>query len=452
MLSYFSLLNDVKEHIPAYLKFLKKELGHENIPADFTQLPLENKHNYLLEFPMNELSRPDDMQHFHLIGASSGFSKTGAVYWPKRPCDEAGYMQSIETMFDVNYNIGEKRTLVLECLAFGMWIGGMQIAAALRNIAISGKYPLTLATPGLDLKAAVRVIHDYKDMFSQILVITNPSNISLFSALLNEQNIKLPDGMISFPVVGEYFSESFREHICRRYGHNIDSPYVVWTGYGSADTGDIGAETAGTIALRKLCYRDPKISKELFGMTSAPMILALSSNVYLEVINGNLVVTKDQFIPLIRYNTGDAGGLLYKSNLAGKVPQSIIDALPDEMVYVFGRADNAIIFYGTNLMVNDISEHLLSLPSDKCYGGLFTVHENEENGITSFNFTIYVTNMEYVDEKWYLDSLIHFLSNQSAEFNIKFSNLSQSVDVPLITVSIADIKCLDTKIKHRYII
>lgn len=453
MLSYSNLLNDVKANIPAYTKFLEKELGCDGtIAQEFTMLPLQTKQNYLLSFPMNELSRTEDMKNFHLIGASSGFSKTGAIYWPKRPNDEWGYMQSIETMFDVNYDISNKRTLVLECLAFGMWIGGMQIAAAMRHIALSGKYPLTFATPGLDLKAAVQIIRDYKEMFEQILIITNPSNISLFTALINDLNVELPDGMVYFPVVGEYFSESFREHVCKSYGHSIDSPYVVWTGYGSADAGDIGAETAATIALRKMCHRGAELSEKLFGTISVPMILALASNVYLEVVDGSLIVTKDQFIPLVRYNTGDAGGVLYRKDLTGIIPQQLLEQLPEEMVYVYGRASNAIIFYGTNLMINDIGEYLLTLDVDKHYGGLFTVHEREERGITCFDFTIYVTDTINIDNKWYFKTLIDFLCSQSAEFNIKYSNLSQSVEVPLITVTLADIKTVDSKIKHRYII
>ncbi|MEG1563974.1 MAG: hypothetical protein RR365_09655 [Bacteroides sp.] len=452
MLAYNHLLDDVTAHIPAYTRFLKKELGNDTIPQEFTMLPLQTKQNYLLAFPMKELSRKEDRQHFHLIGASSGFSKTGAIYWPKRPCDERGYMQSIETMLAQNYDIGHKRTLVLECLAFGMWIGGMQIAAAIRHIALSGKYPLTLATPGLDLKAAVQVIRDYKEIFEQILIITNPSNISLFTALLNDLNVKLPDGTVCFPVVGEYFSESFREHVCKSYGHSIDSPYVVWTGYGSADAGDIGAETAATIAFRKMCHRNAALSEKLFGTTSAPMILALASNVYVEVINQSLVVTKDQFIPLVRYNTGDAGGLLFKSELSGVLPQELWNQLPEEMIYVHGRAGNAVIFYGTNLMINDIGEYLLSLDADKHYGGLFTVHPKEEKGITCFDFTIYVTDTFLTDSKWYFNTLIDFLCRQSAEFNIKYSNLSQSVEVPLITVTLVDIKEIDSKTKHRYII
>lgn len=452
MLNYECFVEDVKNTVPAYKKFLKRETGSDMFPERFEDIPVETKQNYLLSFEMNELCRKEDMSKFHLIGASSGFSKTGAVYWPKRPCDEAGYMKSIESMFVNNYRIDKKRTLVLVCLAFGMWIGGMQISAALRNIALTGKYPFTMATPGLDIKVAVSLIKGYKDMFSQILIVTNPSNISLFTALLNDEGIKLPDGTISFPVVGEYFSESFREHVCKVYGHSVDSPYVVWTGYGSADAGDIGAETGSTVALRKYFYRNPELSERMFGTSSTPMILAISSKIYLEVIDGNFVVTKDQFIPLIRYNTGDKGGILYKKNLYGSIPEDLYMQLPDEMIYVYGRASNTVIFYGTNLMVNDINEYLLSLNADFHYGGLFTIREYENKGITCFDFTVYVTDEENSSSERYHSSMIDFLCKQSSEFKMKYRHLSESVKTPLITVHLADIKSIDTKVKHKYII
>ena len=452
MLNYLSLLSEVKAKISAYNQFLKSETGTTDLPEKFESLPLLTKQSYLMKYKMEELCRAEDLQNFHLIGASSGFSKTGAIYWPKRPCDEAGYMNALETMFVTNYHIDTRRTLVIECLAFGMWIGGMQIAAAMRYIALSGKYHFTLATPGLDLKAAASVIDTYHQYFDQILIITNPSNISLIQAILKDKGTALPDGFIYFPVVGEYYTESFREHVCCAFGHPVDSPYVVWTGYGSADTGDISAETESTIRLRKFFFHHPELSEQWFGTHSTPMILAISSNVYLELIDGKIVVTKDQFIPLVRYNTGDAGALLPKKSLQGIVPDELYSSLPEEMMYVFGRADNAVIFYGTNLMINDIIEYLLSLPAEKCYGGLFTVHERMNEGINCFDFTIYVTDTKKADAEDYYNLLIDYLCKSSAEFNIKYQNLSKSVDTPLITVRLSDILKLDNKIKHRYII
>src|SRR5574344_1152632 len=115
MLDYHKLLSEVKAKVKAYNLFLK-EMGCTNLPDTFEALPLLSKQSYLMKYKLDELCRTDDLENFHLIGASSGFSKTGAVYWPKRPCDEAGYMNALETMFVTNYHIDTRRTLVIECL------------------------------------------------------------------------------------------------------------------------------------------------------------------------------------------------------------------------------------------------------------------------------------------------------------------------------------------------
>ncbi|MGM9735544.1 MAG: hypothetical protein ACI3ZL_03950 [Candidatus Cryptobacteroides sp.] len=445
------LLNDVRQNVKAYNRFLEKETGSDRLPEHFTDLPLLTKKNYLLEYPLEELCRDKDLDNIHLIGSSSGFSKTGAVYWPKRPCDEAGYMKAIEKMFIDTAGIDRKKTLIVECLAFGLWIGGMQIAAAIRNIALSGKYRLTIATPGLDLKAAVDIIKSYHRLYDQVLIITNPSNIPLISVLTEDDEELCKGGKVSFPVVGEYFTETFREQVARSFGHPEDAPFVVWTGYGSADTGDLGVETASTIALRKYLHHHPELSKKLFGTTSTPMILAASGSAMFEIIDGNIVVTKDQFIPLVRYDTKDAGGVLSREDVRGIVPENICDALPESMIYVFGRADNAVIFYGTNLIINDIQDFLLSLPKELGYGGLFSVHEDNASGVSSFLFTIYTCGT-HASEEVFFRELIGYLCGSSSEFNIKYQNLSKSAPRPLIEVQLSPISDLGAKTKHRFIV
>lgn len=450
-MNHHELLSDVYAHVDAYRLFLKEQTGSDALPADFESLPLTDKRNYLMQYPLEALCHQGDMDHIHLIGASSGFSKSGAVYWPKRPCDEKGYMNAIEQMFVSTADIDKRKTLCVECLAFGMWIGGMQIAAALRNIALSGKYRFTICTPGLDLKAAAHVIMHYHEYYDQVLIITNPSNIPLFTALFRQDGSSLPMGKITFPVVGEYFSEAFREQVGRQYGHEADAPYVVWTGYGSADTGDVGVETAATIALRKYFHRHQEQCMSVFGTSSAPMILATSPSAYIEIIEGNIVVTKDQFLPLVRYDTKDAGGLLDKTRIKGLVPDQLYASLPEEMLYVYGRVDNAVIFYGTNLMVNDIQDYLLSLPAEMGYGGLFTIHAEESGEVPTFHFTIYTAG-SHASDAVYLDHIIRFLSRNSAEFNIKYQNLSASCTRPLITLCTDDISKTAGKTKHRFIV
>lgn len=437
------------EQVPAY-----QAIVGTTFPAQFNQLPLINKRNYLLSFPMTDLCRPGSLDEIHLIGASSGFSKTGAVFWPKRPCDEKNYIHSIEELFVNDFHIDQRKTLCLECLAFGMWIGGMQLATAIRMIGLTEKYHFTIATPGLDLRTAVEVIEAYHDRYDQIMIITNPSNIPIITALLSahHSHSQLFQGKVYFPVVGEYFSESLREHVCAEYGHPLDRTEVLRTGYGSADTGEVSFETERAIRVRKFFSHRPELSKQLFGTEDTPMMLEFYPSVYVEIVDGHIVVTKDQFIPLVRYDTNDCGGILHREDLRGIVPDELLAPMPEQWMYVMGRADNAIIFYGTNLMIGEIQQYLLDLDKAEGYGGLYTVHEKVENDISTFEFVIYTRGEQHADAERFKTLLVNFLCGNSNEFAFKYHNLSKSSDTPLITVRTADISALEGNLKHRFII
>ena len=441
------LAHDVWSQVKAY-----REIVGEKFPTRFEDLPIINKHNYLLTYPMTDLCRPGSLDEVHLIGASSGFSKTGAVFWPKRPCDEKAYIHSIEDLFVTAFHIDQRKTLCLECLAFGMWIGGMQLATAIRMIGLTEKYRFTMATPGLDLRTAVEVIRAYHEHYEQIIIITNPSNIPIITALIQSQGIHLQPGTVYFPVVGEYFSESLREHICAEYGHPLDRTEVLRTGYGSADTGEVSYETERAIMIRKFFSHNPELSKQFFGTEDTPMMLEYYPSAYVEIIDGHIVVTKNLLIPLIRYDTNDCGGILHREDLRGIVPDALLDPMPEQWMYVMGRADNAVIFYGTNLMIGEIQQFLLDLDKQEGYGGLYTVHENVEKDISSFEFVIYTRGEQHANAEQFKTLLVDFLCGNSAEFAFKYHNLSKSSDTPLITVRTEDISLLQGNLKHRFII
>jgi len=444
---------EVAQRVPAYAAFLASQGASAN--AQWERLPLTTKSAYLLAHPVAELCWDGSLASCHVIGASSGFGKSGSVFWPKRPVDEGAYLEGVEKMLVAYYGIDERRTLALICLAFGTWIGGMQVAAAMRGLASAAKHPFTVATPGLNLAEAVEIYARFGAGYDQVLWITNPSNVNLIAALLERRNCTPPPGSISFPVIGEYYTESFRERIARQFGHPLDAPFCVWTGYGSADTGDVGVETAATVVLRKFLHRNRDLSVELFGTEDAPMLLLPSAKAIIEIVDGNIVVTKDQLVPLVRYDTGDAGGLLPKQRLAEleAIPAELLEPLPDPVLFVRGRASDAIVFYGTNLGVSEINEFFFSLPADHRYGGLFEVRPVEDRGVTVFRFTVFVRGEapeELADA--YRHGLLGFLKGRSLEFNAKYEPLTRSVGRPLIEVVLRDIAETDGKLKHRYIV
>jgi phenylacetate-CoA ligase len=443
---------EVYRRVPAYGAFLAAQHLSPSVPHD--KLPILTKANYLLAYPTEELCWDGSLAGCHLIGASSGFSKDGAIFWPKRPHDEADYLDGLDAMFVGNYAIDRKPTLLLVCLALGTWIAGIQLASALRMLAASGRRPLTLSTPGLNLAEAVEIYGRFGRHYEQVLWLTNPSSVNLVAALLDRRGLCPPPASMSFAVVGEYYSEAFREKVAGRFGHPADDPFCVWTGYGSADAGGIGVETRETIALRKHFYHQPALSEEYFGVADTPMLLAPVAGPGLEVVDGKLVVTKDQMVPLVRYDTGDAGGLLARDRLrSAAVPEALLAALPEAIVYVYGRASDAVIFYGTNLMLNDLNSHLLALPDRYRYGGVFEVQPVEVDGVAVFHFTVYVqgTGLHALRAD-YERSLLEFLKQRSLEFAAKYDALSGALGQPLITVRLRDVVETSGQLKHRFLV
>ena len=443
----------VSERVPGYQRFLHTQDASAAQP--FAQLPLTTKQNYLLEYPIEQLCWDGAIGNCHLIGSSSGFSKSGSVFWPKRPEDEIRYLESVESMLVEHYGIDQERTLILCCMALGTWFGGMAVTAALRVIAASGRLPITVCTPGLNLAEAVEIYARFHPNFTQTLWITNPSNIGLISALLAKRGITPPPGSCSFPVLGEYFSEAGREAIARRYGHPADAPFVLWTGYGSADTGDIAVETAATIRLRKFFHHRPDLGRELFGSDDTPMLLELSPKVHLELVDGMIVVTKDQLVPLVRYNTGDLGGLLTKADLARRdlLPPELLHELPEQVLFVRGRAANAVIFYGTNLDVQEINRFFLDLPPEMAYSGLFTVKVVDEAEVNCFDFTVQVHGGASDDlARRYREALLAYLIGRSREFEMKYTSLTRSAGRELIRLRVQELDSTVGAVKHRYIL
>ena len=442
----FALFEDVKANVEAYGMFLK-DSNAENI-KDWNDIPIMTKENYLLKYEIEKTTRRDGMKRCSLIGASSGFSKTGSVYWLKQSDDEEEYLKAVEESLKELYSIDKKRTLVIVSLAFGMWIGGMQIACAMRSLAAKVDYQLTTALPGLDLKEGAQIIKRFKNSFDQFIWVTNASNASIIYSLLKDDK-DLLKGTVYFPVVGEYFSESFRCDIAEKFGHKSDA-VVLWTGYGSADTGDLGMETKETISLRQFFLKNPALCREFFDTDDAPMIMKRTGGAFVEIVNGSIVVTKDQLIPLIRYDTKDSGILLEKEELEGKIPQKLYQSLPDKMICVFGRVSDSVVFYGTNLKIPQIGKFFYSLKELE-YSGVFEVEQKKVNGIDTFYFTVYTDSDNKDKEDYCKDRLVEFLKSYSREFNAKYDSLTNAANIELINVEIKEISQKQAMKKHKFI-
>ncbi|NOY23294.1 MAG: phenylacetate--CoA ligase [Acidobacteria bacterium] len=443
------LFEDVRKTVPAYQDFL----SHYRVPEhpEWEEIPITNKKNYLLSYPVHELYRKGMLKDCFLIGASSGFSKSGTVFWLKEAVDERVYLNVVRELLIQDYGIGNRSALIIVSLAFGTWIGGMQLACTMRSLAAEMEN-VTVATPGMNLREGVEIAKIFGKKFDVILWLCNPSSINILHSLLKNEK-SLLKGKIFFPVIGEYFSENYRESVAEKFGHDRENAVVIKTGYGSADAGDLGIESKATIGLRKFFNRNRELSRRVFSEDSPPMIFEMPGKSHLEIIGGELIVSRDQFIPLIRYNTGDRAGLLRREALKGLgIDPELFSQLPEEMLYVYGRAKNAIVFYGTNLDVNKIGDFLDKLGRSYAYAGLFEIRRQEKNKIDFFEFTVYTSETAPELSDRYREKLIGFLKGFSNEFAAKYDELKSAAGEHLITVDVQLIKDKVPDKKHRIII
>jgi phenylacetate-CoA ligase len=170
---------------------------------------------------------------------------------------------------------------------------------------------------------------------------------------------------------GEVFSEEWRAHTHELAG----SPDLFTTSaalYGSADAAVLGHEWPLSVAVRFALAGQPELAAAILGEPRLPSLLQYDPSLrYFEQVGSELVFTAPTGTPLIRYNIHDTGGILSCAELldrcraAGSDPLAGLQAagysgpVPDlPFVYIFGRSDFTISFYGANIYPENVKAGL----------------------------------------------------------------------------------------------
>jgi phenylacetate-CoA ligase len=164
---------------------------------------------------------------------------------------------------------------------------------------------------------------------------------------------------------GEVFSEQWRDLMAARVGA-VRPCYDFASLYGTADGGVLGNETPLSVAIRRFLSHCPDAARALFGESRLPTLVQYDPmSRFFELMDGTLVVTGDNGIPLVRYHIADRGGLASHGEMMeflrgwgadlqayGLEPGDRTPALP--FVWVFGRADFTVSFYGANVFPENV--------------------------------------------------------------------------------------------------
>ena len=143
--SMLKLFHVMAERVPAYKDFLAK---HKINPAsiktieDFKNLPLTSKENYLLAYPLKDLCWDGKFEEGKWIIASTSGSTGEPFYFPRTHLQDQQFALTAELTLREYFEIHKKSTLFIDCFAPGVWIGGMFMYQAIKNISEQRNYQL----------------------------------------------------------------------------------------------------------------------------------------------------------------------------------------------------------------------------------------------------------------------------------------------------------------------
>lgn len=364
-----ALLRRVAEKVPAYGAMLKAAgLGPADIrsAADFARLPLLAKDNYVRRFPLGDLVEGGDLAACDFFAVSSG-STGEPMLWPRGLHHELAITQRFEQVFRDGFQAHRCRTLAVVCFPLGSWVGGMYTTSCLRWLAAKG-YPLLIVTPGNKIDEILRSVRRLAPDFEQTVLLGYPPFVKEVIDAGRAERLDWPAFNVRMVAAGEVFSEAWRDLVLERLGQK-ETLNSIASIYGTADAGVLGNETPLSVAIRRFLSGRPEAAKILFGEERLPTLCQYDpTSRYFEVVDGGtLAFSGDNGAPLIRYHIADRGGIIgfdrmraYLAELGFDAELALVQAgLPaprrQPFVFVFGRANFTVSFFGANIFPETIS-------------------------------------------------------------------------------------------------
>ncbi len=380
--------------VPAYKDFLKKHKVNPSTitsVSDFEKIPVIDKESYLKHYPVEQLCWDGIFTNGNIISVSSG-SSGKPFLWPREIGLELEVTYFFELILDSFFHISSHKTLLVDCFAMGMYVGGPFVLNTTMRISQKG-YPISIVTPGNVMEDILRVVKELGPQYEQVILSGYPP----FIKDIIDKGRKIGIDFNSFKTIifpaGEGFSESWRSAVAENA--NIQDPVNSLLGYyGTADAAVMGAETPWSVLIRKAVSRNIENIEKIFGECRMPSVLQYIPTLrYFELINEELAFTAaNGCIPLVRYNIRDKGGL-WKFTDAHKNLKQIGVSYQDELdqnskygkpwqlpfVYVFGRSDQTAIIYGANVYPEHIKMILESKELAGYCSGRFVLDTEEDH-------------------------------------------------------------------------
>lgn len=382
------LFHRAAREVPAYKQFLKQsgiKAGAITSAKDIPSIPPIGKDNYLRAYPYKDLFWGGLLSEPHIMTSTSG--STGEPFYFARSSSVDEQSALIHERFFLQSSLSKTEpTLVIVCFGMGVWIGGLITYQAFQLLGKRG-HPISVITPGINKAEIFKTLRLLAPHYKQIILAGYPPFIKDMLDEAVEAGISLKKHRVALLFAAEAFTEHFRDYVAKKAGIKnalTDTMNI----YGTADLGTMAAETPLAILIRKLAMKKPAIFQELFGSIYKTPTLAqyIPSFTSFEESEGQLYISGDSAMPLVRYSIGDHGGVLSYEGIAktmrahgislakemqkNKIPQAL-SKLP--FVYVYERKDLSTTLYGLQVYPETIRETLIEETFAPFVTGRFTL-------------------------------------------------------------------------------
>jgi phenylacetate-CoA ligase len=462
---FWRLFQRCAKEVPAYRALLADHaLEVERLePVDFSRLPLMTKRHYMQAYPLPQRCFGGTLAGADRVAVSSG-STGQPTFWPRSAGYELDVALRFEQVFRDSFQAHQRSTLAIVCFALGNWVGGLFTTSCCWHLAQKG-YPMLVATPGNNKAEIMRVVKELAPHYQQTVLLGYPPFIKDVLDGGIAEGIDWAQYQTKLVFAGEVFSEEWRNLLNERIGSQapcFDSASL----YGTADGGVLGNETPYSIAIRRWLAKHPDVARDWFGESRLPTLVQYDPySRFFEVHeDGTLVVSAENSVPLLRYHIADQGGLISFEVMQARLAEHGVSKLADlglpehfeprtlPFVFVFGRADFTVSFYGANIYPENVTVGLEQSVFTPWLSGKFVL-QSQEGADGDKRLSVVVELLPNVEPPINLaDQIAEAIKTQLLRLNSEFAHYTPAErQLPEVSLrGFADAEYFPLGVKHRY--
>jgi phenylacetate-CoA ligase len=342
--------------VPAYRTFVSTRA------TALGELPITDKATYVNAYPMASRCIGGVIPSRGVVIDESSGSSGHPTNWIRGGAERAANARTIRR--GLEHRFGRGPLFVINAFALGPWATGINLTLALSSWC-------RLKSLGPDIAKIINTLTHFGPSHRYLIMGYPP----FLKQLIDCTDVDWSAYSVSFVFGGEGMSESMRRYMHAR------GVARVYGSYGASDLElNIGAETDLTIALRQLMEARPEIAALLQQHHGAqqtggvPMIFQFNpADFFIETTpDGELLVTvcrPDYVAPKVRYNIHDVGSVLRYPTLRALLATAGVDitalapkALNLPLLFLYGRSDMSVSWYGCKITPSDIQDALFRTP------------------------------------------------------------------------------------------